>query len=312
MEFSKAQQEFQIRYYLWSVSEFEKEIEQSFPNLRLFKAGYAWQKYQFMQLLGKKDQLTLAHGFLKRWHRDAIKLLGEKVTSEEETLVSRCGEFFRIKEQYQIANQLVKSGQTDMARFAFEQCVRPYAAKILGEIDFDDEEKLREKFDAIFCQTPTSFEENLAARKINGERVKFVSKRKLQKVVMEKFKETFSGQIIDSSYDDISDPSSSFDLKCCGWILSTHFWFGRRESLIEYSQTITSPTRIKHPDNPIITGPAMLMGNCISWLCMNQWEYISAEEMEATCDRVIKSCKCFIEVAPKLLKGLEFETITAN
>ena len=39
MKFSEVKQEFEIRYYLWSKSEFEKEIEESFPNFRCFKAG---------------------------------------------------------------------------------------------------------------------------------------------------------------------------------------------------------------------------------------------------------------------------------
>jgi hypothetical protein len=312
MNFSKAQQEFQVRYYLWSISEFEKEIEESFPNLRSFKAGYAWRIYQIIQQLNGKEQLTLAHGLLKRWHPDTAKILGENVSTEEEFLLSKCDEFFPIKEQYQIVQKLEKSGQTELARVAFQRCVCPYAAKILGKSDFDDEETLRSRFEAVFRHAPSTFEEKLAARKQAGEKIKFVSKRKLQKIITEKFKDTFGNQCLDHRFDDLVDPSSDFEMKCCGWVLSTHFWFGRRESLINYSHTISSPTRIKHPETPGITGPAMLMGEYISWLCMNQWEYISAEEVEATCNDAIKCCGRFIEVAPKLLKGLEFENITAN
>jgi hypothetical protein len=309
MTFEKAKQEFEIRYYLWSISEFEKEIEESFPNLQLFKAGRVWRRYQFMRLLIKKEQMTLAHSFLKRWHRDTVKMLGEKISADEESLLSKYDGFFQSRQQYQYVQQLEKDGQSDVAHF-WTQRLRAEAANIPSVGYFDNDKSLLSQLDAVFRLIPLTFEEQIAARKQTGEKIKFVSKRKLQKAMAEKFKAAFADQIIDFRFDDTLDPWSAFDLKCCGWILSTHFWFGRRESVIDYSQGISSPTRIKHPDNPEITGPAMLMGNGISWLCMNRWEYILSEEVEATCNDAMKLCGRFIEVAQKLLKGLEFEKIT--
>jgi hypothetical protein len=309
MTFEKAKREFEIRYYLWSISEFEKEIEGSFPNLQSFKVGRVWRKYQFMRLLNKKEQMTLADSFLKRWHRDTGKMLGGKSSAEEESLLLKFDSFFQNRQQYQYVQQLEKGGQPDVAQFWIER-LRAEAANIPSMEYFDNDKSLLSQLDAVFRLIPLTFEEQIAARKQAGEKINFVSKRKLQKAMAEKFKAAFADQIIDFRSDDTLDPWSGFDLKCCGWILSTFFWFGRRESVIDYSHTIASPTRIKHPDNPEITGPAMLMGNCMSWLCMNRWEYIFCDEVEAACDEVIKFCGCFIEVAPKLLKGLEFEKIT--
>jgi hypothetical protein len=34
MAFSEAKKEFDIRYYLWATSDFEREIEESFPNFQ--------------------------------------------------------------------------------------------------------------------------------------------------------------------------------------------------------------------------------------------------------------------------------------
>jgi hypothetical protein len=89
MTFSEAKREFDIRYYLWAISEFEKEIDESFPSMRLFKAGSPWKTYQFMLNLPKKEQLILAHSLLKRFHPNAVKSLGETISNDEGSLLSR-------------------------------------------------------------------------------------------------------------------------------------------------------------------------------------------------------------------------------
>jgi hypothetical protein len=89
MIFSKAKKEFDIRYYRWAMSEFEKEIEGSFTTLRLFKAGSSWLTFQFMLKLSKRDQLILARSLLKRFHPNAVKALSETCSIEEESLRSR-------------------------------------------------------------------------------------------------------------------------------------------------------------------------------------------------------------------------------
>jgi hypothetical protein len=86
MTFSKAQQEFQIRYYWWATAEFEREIHESFPNLRLFKAGPISQLYQFMQGIDGGKQLVLAHALLKRFHPDAVKALAQSCSAEESAI----------------------------------------------------------------------------------------------------------------------------------------------------------------------------------------------------------------------------------
>lgn len=78
-----------MRYYLWATSEFEKEIQASFPTLRLFKSGGAWKTFQFMLNLPKSEQLVLARSLLKRFHQNAVKSLGETCSAEEEALRTR-------------------------------------------------------------------------------------------------------------------------------------------------------------------------------------------------------------------------------
>lgn len=93
MTISKAQQEFRIRCYLWATSEFEKEINNSFPNLRLFRSGSGWKLCHFMQRLKPSDQSVLAHGRLKLWYPEQIKELGVEITDEEKSLAASFAEF---------------------------------------------------------------------------------------------------------------------------------------------------------------------------------------------------------------------------
>jgi hypothetical protein len=317
MNFSEAQQEFQVRYYLWAASEWEKEINESLPNLRSFKSGTIWETYHFMQLLNKTEQLKLACGFLKRFHPEAVKKLGEKCSPEEETLRSRRDDFFRIRGFYEAFKHWSNNGQTAEASSLF-QLFRDDACKVLGETYFDDDTLLLSKIADVFQPIGATLEEQIAARRKAGEKIKFVSKRTLQKTLAERFKSAFNNQCGDFRFDDSLDPWSAFDMSCCGWTLSTHFWFGRRESLINYHHNISSPTKIYHPEHPEITAPAMSMGQMISfssWLGLTsqiQWEYLFNDDVDSACDVVFKHCRYFFEVAPKLLKGLEFENITAN
>lgn len=302
MTFAEAQHEFRVRYYLWSISEFESEIGEQFPNLKLFKAGHAWKVYQFMRLLDRGEQLTLAHAFVKGAHQEAVSALGENCLAEEKSKRSKYEAFWRMWGLYRFM-QRVGDGQDSVG---YVRKHYPEAPLILGEGWLNKRESLRLQLDAVFHSIPKTYEDELAARKNSGEKIKFASKRRLQKAIMEKFRAVFTEQITDSSYDDLLDPSSNFYMRCCGWTLSTHFWFGRRESLINYSHSLASPTTFEHRGNQV---PTMVMEHSMSWLCMNQWGYISEGEVDSTCNGVIKLCSRFIDVAPKLLKGLEFDKI---
>ena len=50
------------------------------------------------------------------------------------------------------------------------------------------------------------------------------------------------------------------------------------------------------------------------WLGIGQthWEWLVDSEVEPTCDAALELCGRFIQVAPKLLKGLDYESITAK
>lgn len=123
MTFAEAQQEFNVRYYLWATSEFESEIDKSFPNLKLFKSGDVWSLYQFIQQLDKSEQFILAHSLLKRFHSDAVKVLGESVSDEESYLRKRCDEF--RSQFYGMRKEAVTSGRAgEKIKFATKSKLR--------------------------------------------------------------------------------------------------------------------------------------------------------------------------------------------
>jgi hypothetical protein len=299
MTFEKAKQEFEIRFYFWGISEFEKEIDESFPNLRSFKSGTAWETYQFMQQLDKNEQLTLMRGLLKR-NNDAIQALGENCSIEEESLRSRRDDFFRIRGLNQFVQRLEKDGQMAEARSIFQR-FRPAAVKVLGEIYLEDEKSLRSRLNAIFRPIPSTFEEEIAARTLAGEKIKFASKRNVRKAMIAKFKSAFGNQCIGSEYL-VAEPEPQFLMKCCGWILSTDFWFGQRKSSIEYSHTISSEDSFEHEGPEGIYRKNLIIGFNISfcsWLGITgatQWEYLMDEDVEPACDAVIKQCGHFLRL----------------
>lgn len=257
--FSKAQQELRVRYYWWATAEFEREIYESFPNLRLFKAGPIVLLYQFMQRIDVEKQLVLAHALLKRFHPDAVKALAQSCSAEETALRDELDDFRR------------------------EASVRELAT---------------------------------STKRPAVKTIKFVSKRKLRQVMVSKFIKAYGSRCSRMEIGEEWDPV--FAMKCCGWVVSTKLYFGRRESLIQYKHSLESESRIHHPADPRMSAPALELQRFISfaaWLgicSVTEWQNLTAADVEPASNAVIRLCDHFFEVAPKLLKGLEFEKLTGE
>ncbi len=258
MTSSQAKREFQIRYYLWAISEFEQEIEDSFEGFRSFKTGSVRQAQRFMEKLEKPEQLLLAHALLKRFHPDAVRTLNETCSPEEESLRNRLDSFR------------------------------------LG---------------------PSPLELEIAERGRAGEKLKFVSKRKLLNIVGRTFKNAFS-DCNECDRDEDYDPSLRFQMKVGPWIIYTNFWFGRRQPLISYSHGIATQRIFeqKGAENSFQAQfPLAFMISFCSWLgvcSQTMWEYLVDEEVQLACGALVKQSAHFFDVAPKLLKGLEIDTIS--
>jgi hypothetical protein len=114
MNIEDATREFQIRYYHWAASEFEREIEESFPGFSSFKHGTVAQTAQLLRRLDKAKQRVLAGGLLKRFHPDAVEALGEVCSKEEERLVSQRDSYCNMSPLCPAA-ELVEPGVTRLA-----------------------------------------------------------------------------------------------------------------------------------------------------------------------------------------------------
>lgn len=312
MKLADAEKEFRLRCYVWEKAEWEKEINESFPHLRMFKTGHAWEICQFMQKLNKEEQLALAMGRLKQRSREEASKWGEHLSEKEESICRQFDAFSHVRNQFQIFKKLLGELNVAEAKIIFDLTYAK-AARTLCDTDSTDTEFLIAELDAYLSSIPQSFEEQVKARKQAGEKIKFVSKKKLQKVVTQRVKDVFWNQIVECRVDE--GYWTQFDIKCGGWMLQTQFDFGRKpglqQSRLGYWHAICSPQKAPHPAIPQVMYPVAILSRCC-WPCAWEWEYLTEEDVELACNETFKYCRRFFEAAPKLLKGLEFENIAAN
>lgn len=313
MTLSDAQKEFWLREYVWAKAEWEKEINGSFQHLRFFKTGHAWDLYQFMQKLTKEDQLALAIGRLKQGRREQASKWGESLSEKEESMCQKFDSFFRIKRYFQTFRQLRDEAKISDAKISFDRICVP-AARTLFDTDSTDVDFLSSKLDAFLGSIPQSFEEQVKARMKAGEKIKFVSKKKLQKIVTQKVKDVFGNQYEECRFDE--GHWTAFDIKCDGWMLQTQFNFGHKpayqQSVLGHWHNICSREKAPHPAMPEVMYPVTHLYRCVRWPCSWEWEYLTEEDIELACGETFKYCGYFFEAAPRLLKGLEYEKITTK
>jgi hypothetical protein len=290
MTLSDAEKEFRLRCSVWAKAEWEREINESFPHLRLFKTGHAWNLYQFMQKFNKEDQLAWARG--------------------EESMCRKLDAFPRVRDHFQIFKQLRREGKFPDSKIIFDVGCAPLA-RILCDTDSTDVEFLSSKLDAFLGSIPQSFEEQVKARTKAGEKIKFVSKKKLQKILTQKVKDVFGNQYEECLVDE--GHWTAFDIKFDGWMLQTQFNFGRKpgyqQSVLGYWHNICSQKKAPHPAIPEVMYPVAYLCRCVRWPCSWGWEYLTEEDVELACDETFKYCRRFFEAAPGLLEGLEYEKI---
>jgi hypothetical protein len=216
--------------------------------------------------------------------------------------------FLHVRDQFQLFKQLRNEGKLSDAKIIFDHiCVPP--ARILCDTDSTDAGFLLSELDAFLGSIPQSFEEQVKAKKRAGEKVKFVSKKKLQKILTQKVKDVFGNQYEECQVDE--GHWTSFDIKCGSWMLQTQFNFGRKpglqQSRLGYWHNICSQKKAPHPAMSEVMYPIAHLCRCVRWPCSSDWEYLTEEDVELACDETFKYCRRFFEAAPRLLKGLEYE-----
>jgi hypothetical protein len=197
-----------------------------------------------------------------------------------------------------------KLERADQLILAHARCKRGSAyLEDSGEQLSAKENELLDLFDQFVSQ-PSSLEIELQSRRLAGETVKMASKGKLRKATVSKFIEAFGSTCVEMKLGAEWDPL--FQMKCCGWIIATQLTFGRHRPLVNYRHMIVSETRVAHPQNSEIIGPALTLSPGVAWL-VNRWEDILEEDVDTLCNALVKQAGYFFNVAPRLLAGLDCE-----
>lgn len=138
-----------------------------------------------------------------------------------------------------------------------------------------------------------------------------VKARQLRKAMSSRFKAAFGSECLPRGPLD-GKGDLVYRMPCRGWIIRTWFFFGRWGPEISYFHNIWTGKWITREE------PEVLPANCIGFgdsygntigigTC---WDYLFEEDVEPACAAVIEHCSRFFEAAPKLLDGLELETLT--
>jgi hypothetical protein len=315
MNLADASNQFSLRHYIWSKAEWEKEINDSFPHLRMFKTGHGWDLYQFMQKFNQEEQLVFAMGRLKQMNPALASKWGEHLSEKEKSMCRQFDAFCRGRRQFQVIKQLRSEGtiSTSDARIVFDDACAS-DARILCNTDSADADLLATELEDFLNSFPQSLEEQVKARKSSGEKIKLVSKRRLQNILTDKVKDIFGNQYEECRVDE--GHWTAFDIKCGDWMLQTQFNFGRKpgyqQSVLGYWHNVCTQKTAPHHAMPEVMYPVAHLCRCVTWPCAFEWEYLSEEHVEVACNETFKYCRRFFEAAPRLLKGLDVEVISED
>lgn len=219
---------------------------------------------------------------------------------------------------YQFISTLGKRDQLLLARSLLHR-FHSDAVRTLGEPCISDGRYLRDRLDIYRNKAfgTSGAEMEIDAMNRAGRKMTFISKRKLLNITAQRFQSAFGVRCVESGREETGDPRLEFHIKCSGgWIISTHFWFGRGERLLDYGHTILTENAFEQHGPKGIFLARRVLGTSISfcsWLgicSQTQWEYLTdIQAVDNACNSAIKFCERFIEVAPKLLEGLESDKV---
>jgi hypothetical protein len=311
MTISEARQEFDARYFRWGMSEFEKEIHQSFSGLKTFESGPLWRLRQFMMRLEEHEQLLLARACLKTTYTAAASALGLRLSPEESLMHRKLYAYWRVKEIYDL---LQYYGETvELPEEIFKRGY-PEAAEILGQDWLEDRKKLYLRLAAEYDGIPLSRELVFNAKIQAGEQVKLIHKKTLRRVVREKVAAAFPNLAIWTGSAS-EDGGLCFSTKICGWVVNTFFDFGRHETELVYSHNVVSAISSEYHGAQV---SKMFVPHLISfsaWLGIageTRWEYLVEDDLQTVSSAAIGFCERFFHAAPELLESLEPDKLVSD
>jgi hypothetical protein len=302
MTILEAKQEFNARYFRWGVSEFEREIRQSFPGFRTFESGALWRLRQFMMSLKDHERFMLAQACLKT--TAAANALDLQLSPEESSIHRRLYCYWRVKEIYDLLHY--HGEDYELPEEIFERGY-PEAMEILGQNWLKDRKRLYARLAAEYGSIPPSRESVINTKKAAGDPVAFVKRKMLRKIVHERAEAAFQNFTVGTTSTG-KGTELCFSTKICGWVVNTFFDFGRHEPQLAYSQNIVSATGFEYHGARVSEMFVPYLISFSGWLGITgetRWEYLIEDDLQSVPDAAIKFCKRFFDAAPMLLEGLE-------
>lgn len=140
MEFEEAQKEFSVRFYRWANEEARLEVEREFPLLRQMDNSSCRIHLRRMERLSTEDQQAFVALLVKRYHPQAIKLLGETPLSDKESdKIKKYVRSFAYEsdpvEQEFIQRQLNGDPTTKLDKRRFVKIIKECLEPIFGKED---------------------------------------------------------------------------------------------------------------------------------------------------------------------------------
>jgi hypothetical protein len=80
---------FRVNLYCWARTTIAEQVRADFPLLRLIQSSVAERFFAFVRSFDKNEQLRFTSALVKRAHRDALLLIDEWLSPEEDDLITK-------------------------------------------------------------------------------------------------------------------------------------------------------------------------------------------------------------------------------
>jgi len=233
---NKTIEDFEIRFYKWSLQEWEYEIDNDFPLLKLVDNEGAQETINVFKYLEKQKQKQLAKALIKRGRNASILLKYDHYFSEDDEKYVQ----YYVRKSYEESNKMAAN---------------------------------------------RTFQEEVLPKK---------ERKLIKKCILQKL-----GHIIGEKYEDWMGAWDEWKNKrhIGSWIIETQFDISGTVNQLTYFHNI------KNVDDEELYSHISLFG----WLGLGSetgWQIYKKEEIEPIVEHLAILCDRFMNVTPKLLKGL--------
>jgi len=107
-----------VRFFEWSRQEWDREIATDLRMLRKVRGPSAFRSQDLLESLPRERWVEVARALTKRFHPDAVKLLGQGLDDEERALLERCDAYRRNPSRREEANRPTDADAVTKRRLA--------------------------------------------------------------------------------------------------------------------------------------------------------------------------------------------------